>query len=261
MAMSRNTGWHSSGFDSRDFAWVGATSASADAELDVPYGPRNQGGANCCIAIALVTAMEILDARRGGSRALSPLFNYYYSRASPRYTGSVSIRESLSCASELGVCEDREHRSENGMVGPYTRTDALRAPSVAARASAERNKVLAEDPDRNTLGYYTLDGPGRAESWRQALLAGSPIIFGFYATESYWQLQNGGSAEVRSVDQDRGASGHAAAVVGFENDWFRVRDSRGLDFANRGEWRLHADVVARSWVAESWAVAAISYDS
>ncbi len=89
--MSR-TGWRVSGYDGRDFTWNGPVASKSVVSLTVPFGPRDQGEANCCVGVAVVTAMETLDAQLGGSKRLSPLFNYFVSRSNPQYTGNVGTR-------------------------------------------------------------------------------------------------------------------------------------------------------------------------
>lgn len=255
------TGLKVSGYDGRDLTWNGPVASGSAISLNVPFGPRDQGTANCCVGVAVVTAMETLDALRGGSKRLSPLFNYFVSRSNPQHTGNVGIRDGLTAAVRLGVCRSEAYESNAGPDGPYQRADALLVPDESAYADARSNRVLAEDPNRNSLGYYRLKAPGMVGAWMSALEQSSPVIFGFFTTEAYQRLSGDGPYEVRDTSRDSGSSGHAAVAVGYDGAWFRVRDSRGSNFANHGEWRLHSSVVEQAWVQESWAVAAIGYDT
>lgn len=255
------TGWRGSGYDGRDYRWDGVGAMRPTASLVVPFGPRDQGKANCCVAVAIVTAMEVLDARQGTAQRLSPLFNYFVSRTDPAYTGRVGIREGLNAAVQFGVCTSSMHESTIGPDGPYLRTDALVRPTPAAYADAKSHRLLTEDPNWNRLGYYNVDGPGRVSAWRSALEHGSPVVFGFFATQSYQRMSTGESCRVSDTSSDHGSSGHAVVATGYDGEWFRIRDSRGSRFAERGDWFLHSTIVEQPWVHESWAIAAIGYDT
>lgn len=255
------TGWRPSGFDGRDLVWPATSTGIASTLLNVPFGPRNQGEANCCVAVAVATGMEILDAQRGEARRLSPLFNYFDSRNDPTYTGDVAIRDALHSALHVGVCRSELHLAKAGPDGPFDRNDALTVPTQAAYADAREHPLVLMDPNSGGLGYFQLDGGGRTNRWRSALANRSPIAFGFSMTQSYRRLLDGETTEIRDVSSDFGTRGHAALAIGFDGNWFRIRDSRGQDFADGGEWLLHANIVERSWVQESWAIATIGYDT
>lgn len=254
-------GWRPSRFDGRDLRWANRTTFGTANRVVIPFGPRDQGDANCCVAIALVSAMESLDAQNDNCEQLSPLFNYFLSRSSSDYTGGVPIRDALDSAVRDGICASSQHEGESGPEGPYTRADALRKPAAAAYQSASDYRLLSQDEDGDQRSYYSLEGPGRVGAWKSALDEGSPVIFGFYTTQSYDRLRMGPPFEVRDVSSDWGGSGHAVLAFGYEGNWFHVLDCRGTEFADAGRWRLHEDAVAGSWVQDSWAVAAIGYDT
>ena len=65
-------------FDGRYEQWMGQGTTKAQVELPrVPI--KNQGSkVDCCTAMAVCTAMEMVDSSRNNYIPLSPLFNYYY---------------------------------------------------------------------------------------------------------------------------------------------------------------------------------------
>jgi hypothetical protein len=251
-------GWIPSGFDGRDWAWSEELLANSPP-LTIPFPPIVQGSASCCVGAALTSAMEILDARNGEAIELSPLFNYYTARRSPGSTGSVEIRRSLQAATSHGVCARQLHERSRG---PFAREDALVRPTDAAKRDARARRLLESNPNTNMLGYYRVDGAARAHKWKTALRKGCPIVFGFYPTQAYAALSGTDDFLVADVSEDVGGrEGHAALVVGERAGKFRIRDSQGTEFCDKGYWYLAADVVETGWVVESWALAHISFDT
>lgn len=250
-------GWIPSGFDGRDWQWS-RESNGRTLLFDSPSTPIDQGHANCCVAAAITSAMEIIDAREGTVTLLSPLFNYFLSRRSKRSLGNVELRTGLRAAARHGVCASELHEAAAPR-GPLSREDALKRPNARAKSDARKRRIHEVNPNTNMRGYYRLDGGARLRKWKSALRRGCPIVFGFYPTQAYQALDNAGrAANVSDVHDDRGGRhGHAALVVGYRNGTFIIRDSRGTGFANRGYWTLAESIVHTAWVAESWAISSL----
>lgn len=251
------TGWIPSTPDERDWSWPFAPHDSSSIDLEPPFAVRDQGDVPCCVSCAVVTAMEILSSANDDPRPLSVLYNYYRARSSIGTLEEISIRSGLRAANRFGVCREAAHPASAGLRGPYTRADALREPSWDADSDASRRLLVDVDPSWNTLGYYRLSTIGRAAEWLSVLGRGAPIVFGFSTVGRYREIVAGTTAEIIDAEGDGSGIGHVAVVVGYDAPWFVVRDSQGTGFARHGHWVVHRDAVDGTWVAESWAVAAI----
>ena len=244
-------GYVASSFDGRDVPWHNDHTSQIYAQL---YRPvlRDQGHeVDCCTSMALATAFEIVDKRQGESTSLSSLYHYYFARRSPRHLGPLSLRQALSAAAVYGFCKLELHDV------PVTVRGALQKPSEIANNDAIGRRLAAYNPNTGTAGYFSLDGIDRLNNWKRTLSAGFPVIAGIWTQSSYWAGQG---MLTNQAEPQRGA--HAVCVVGFEDEQetFTVRDSRGSDFADGGEWNLAYHVVISSRIVESWTIKTLNYD-
>ncbi len=244
-------------FDGRDWMWSSPVLSVSEPVLTLPFGPRDQGEAHCCVGAAVAGAMELLAARGGTSEQLSPLFSYYMTRGLPSYTGPVSIRETLRSANRSGICASSFHEGAKGPQGPYTREDALVSPSIEAIWDASARRLANENPQSPRTGYFRLyNGVGASERWTSALQNGCPVIFGFTITPSYERLWSGAET-IEDVSGEVGSELHVALAYGHRPPWFIVRDSRGAAFGSAGSFRVRDSLVDSMWMLESWVVRAL----
>lgn len=238
-------------FDGRYEQWMGQGTTKAQVELPrVPI--KNQGSkVDCCTAMAVCTAMEMVDSSRNNYIPLSPLFNYYYSRVNPdKRLGAVPLSFALRSAMTIGVSSYALH--------PYQATvdNAFIRPVKNANEQAKYHKI-GFDFTTNWPGYMKLDNNDRLNNWRGVLAAGYPVIAAVFLQKSYWD----GQGIIASADEKSGGL-HAVCVVGFNNKQrvFYVQDSRGLEFAYQGCWLLGYSVLQTTRVHESWTISMLSYD-
>lgn len=256
MAFTRS-GWKRSTFDARDEVAPPAAGQAPRGSLllPTPFAARDQGDdVPCCVAMAVVGAMEVLDALRPPAAQLSPLFLYYAARPDPRSLGELELRDGLKAAVRDGVCRLDLHDP------PLSRDGALRRPSAAAWDNAREHRAVGWDATARRLRYRELRDPDRALQWRATLAAQRPVLIGIFITDAYERLRS--QPTHGPVDGLRSTFGHAALVTGYseERDAFRVRDSRGPAFADQGSWWLPAALASTSLVAESWVLDKIAYD-
>ena len=173
-------GYRPSGYDGRDKLWNSGYGLLTRVRLPHPP-PKDQGERlDSCTAMAVTTAMEMLDCSDGSFVQLSPLFNYYFSRVNPRYLGLVELRKALDAASVKGVCELQYHNP------PNTPDGALLQPTAVARENAFKQALIMYDANIGRLGYEKLDSGDRLRNWKSCLSSGRPVIVGLYTQESYW---------------------------------------------------------------------------
>jgi hypothetical protein len=204
--------------------------------------------------MALVAAMEILDAADPPSEVLSPLFHYFVARADRRYLGSLDLRSGLQAAVTAGVCTRTLHNP------PMTRKGASLRPRQQAFENASRHRLVGWDPAARQMRYEVLRDPNRELEWKAVLADGSPVVIGLWLTSAYAGL----SAEhpVHGLPPPAPATeGHAAVVLGFDDakGAFRVKDSRGPSFCEQGCWWLSYGAAQLPIVDEAWAIRRITY--
>lgn len=238
-------------YDGRDLMWSGVGGTSSSVQLFKPM-IRDQGNqVDCCTSMAIANAFEIIDHQDGHGSRLAALFHYFYSRRDPRYLGPVSLRRAFKSAAKYGFCRNQFHDYT------VTPTGALRKPTTQAIEDAKSRRLVAYDPNSGAAGYYTLDGRDRVDRWRQVLSTGLPVVMGFWTQSSYWL---GRGLPVPSAEP--GQTAHAVCVVGYDDDRqvFNVRDSRGTQFANQGEWDLDYRVAESRQIIESWTLKTLTYN-
>lgn len=238
-------------FDGRYKQWMGQE--TTQTYIDLPRVPiKHQGSdVNCCTAMAICTAMEMVDSRRNDYVPLSPLFNYYYSRVNPeKRLGKVPLSFALHSAMTIGIPPYELH--------PYESTvdNAFLKPANNAIQTAEYHKI-GFDYVTGWPGYMQLDHDNRLNSWRGTLALGHPVVAAIFLQKSYWS----GQGIIESAQEKSGGL-HAVCVVGFndEQNAFYVQDSRGPAFANQGCWLLGYSVVHTTRVHESWTISMLNYD-
>jgi hypothetical protein len=243
-------GYIPSTFDGRDVAWPKRTRADRPDPGGRVQLPRrtawDQGtDVDCCTSCALVAALEIFELRGGAEVRLSPLFHYYYARGTRRSLGPLRLRSALQAAAAHGVCRLENHNP------PFSVAGALERPSRDAILDARSRRLPAYDATLGHAGYYTVQRNDRLRNWKEALELGQPILVGLWTQTSYWRGE--GMTENESAPSP---SPHAVLIVGFDDDRavFRVLDSRGTSFADRGEWDLSYAVAETDRIAESWTI-------
>ena len=130
-------------FDGRYEQWMGQGTTKAQVELPrVPI--KNQGSkVDCCTAMAVCTAMEMVDSSRNNYIPLSPLFNYYYSRVNPdKRLGAVPLSFALRSAMTIGVSSYALH--------PY------QATVDNAEQNLVSNRLVTGEVGRVAIGQYDI---------------------------------------------------------------------------------------------------------
>lgn len=250
--MSRKRGGYiPSDYDGRDLQWNTTGVLRSSCQLFRPPLYDQGTVVDCCTSMALATAFQIVDHRDGSSTVLAPLFHYYFARLSPQSLGGVTLRQALQTAAVTGFCQLALHNK------PITIDGALLPPKVAAINDAKRRRLLAYDANTGTAGYFQLDGKDRLTRWKNNLSLGFPVIAGIWTQSSYW---SGQGMMVNQPEPQQGA--HAVCIVGYDDqrNSFFVRDSRGFDFANQGEWELSYRVADTDRIIESWTIRKLTYN-
>lgn len=267
----RQRGAKLSSFDGRDFVFQPRAMGIEDQPVahigqlpELPWPPWNQGNAPvvpCCVSIAVVTAMELLDTRDSNPERLSVLFHYYMARQRESRLGGLETRAGLDSAVTRGVCTLPLHQPQPP-TEVISREAALRAPSPQAEEDAKHHALEGLDIRRRRRRYWQLSEPRRIEDWRAALNSGYPLICVFPVTEGYVRIgpDNPVHGDVRG--DPVGANLHAVVAIAFDDDRqaIRMRDSNGPDSADHGHWWMPYSLVRSPWfIKEVWTITSIKY--
>jgi len=252
------SGWIPSAFDGRDIPFSAPTAEAPSPEkaaLQHPFRPRDQRAVPCCVSIAVVTAMEILDQRRPPASALSPLFHYHVARRDPNRIEMLDFRTALQSAVTTGVARSRLHAPA------YDEAGARARPSAAAYEDAEKQKLVGWDPALRRMQYELLGEDDIVEQCRASLAAGIPLLIGFWLTSAYQSLTKRSPLH-GPPPRESAQEGHAVVALGYDDSMraLRIKDSRGERFADGGSWWLPYDTLETRLVHEIWALRKINYD-
>lgn len=199
--------------------------------------------------------MEILDAQRGRTIELSPLFHYWTARADPAELKILDPRTALQSASTVGICRRDLHDP------PFSAAGAARRPSDEAYADAERQRLAGYDTSTMRMQYSVVTGP-RVDACKGAIARGVPVMVAFWVTSAYRALSafkptHGPPPRERSDD------GHAVTLLGYDDarGSFLVKDSRGAAFGKNGHWQMPYSMLESPLVHEAWVLERIQYDA
>lgn len=178
----------------------------------------DQGPTNSCVAHAWCQAIRLSQALDGVSQELtSRLAVYWLARAESGDQGSdggTYLRSAAKAITRFGLAPERVWPFELGKVNR-----AL--PWSVYRAAHDR---------RGPRGYYRIV-PGDLNGIRRAVAAKKPVVFGMVVGASF--VEDVGPT---TIDRDSGAilGGHALCVVGYDAHRFRIVNSWGTHWRDRG---------------------------
>jgi hypothetical protein len=255
------SGWTPSPYDGRDIQYSpydGVAAVPLRAALRHPFAVRNQADVPCCVSIVVATCMEALDAQRGRTIELSPLYHYYIARSNPNELNVLDARTALQAASTIGICRRELHHP------PFTAEGAATSPSDAARADGERQRLAGYDVSSMRMQYSIVGGiaGSRVEGCKAAIARGVPVMLAFWVTSAYRAL-----SALKPVHgpppRERSDDGHAVTLLGYDDarGSFLVKDSRGASFGKNGHWQMPYSVVESPLVHEAWVLERIQYDA
>ena len=256
------TGCGISPFDGRDLIFkpeeIGLEPAPSKnkVRLKLPWQPIDQGEVPCCVSIAVVTCMEILDVQKPPTVQLSVLFHYYITPKDQR-TGELNLSEAFYTAAKKGVCPLEFHDH------PITHEGAKIEPTLEARTKAEKFCLVGYDPRRRRKRFYRID-VDKIEDWRAALFAGRGVAFAFYLTGGYFDIQENGNVhgDVKGKPSIN-SSLHAVVAVGYDDTKkaLLIRDSQGGEKFDKGHWWLPYSLVEHPrFIAEAFTAEEITYN-
>jgi hypothetical protein len=227
--------------DDRDFK-LGALRLPVGVPLSATLEPfiveiLDQLNTNSCVANAWAQALRVAGCVNGTARPPLPSRLYLYSN-SRAFHGEAHIDDGTflrTCGSgviKFGAPPEHVYPFETARVNE-------RPPWAAYRAGFDF---------RGSRGYYRI-AMGDLSGIRQALAAQKPVVFGVSVPDSF--LSSDGPSTVDFTNEPI-VGGHAMVVVGYEGDRFRICNSWGADWRERGLCWFTEKMMARAM--DLWAV-------
>jgi C1A family cysteine protease len=240
-------GWHPSLPDIRDYPMaLAAAPASLPAKVDLrpkmpPIGDQGQLGS--CTAWASLAAYRYeLDKQKLSDFDPSELAQYYWTRALEGTTASDAggtIRDAVKVIAKTGVATEKQW--------PYTISKFTQTPPSSAKQAASHHVALQ---------YQSV--PQNLTSFKSALAAGFPIVFGIsvYASFESDAVAKTGVVPMPTA-REQFLGGHALLMVGYDDatSRFTVRNSWGPTFGDHGYVYLpYAYVMSQQLASDFWII-------
>lgn len=212
--------------DFRDFAYRPAL-VQLRAQSDPPAERKilDQGQEGACTGFGLAAVINLLLARQGKSRSVSPRMLYEMARKYDEWKGEdysgSSCRGAIRGWHSMGVCSDER--------APYHEGDDDWALTVKQ----------AKDARATTVGaYYRVS---KRLSDYHAALNEVGVLFASARVHSGWKRNSVKEGEIPFRSDPIG--GHAFAIVGYNDRGFWVQNSWGQDWGDNG---------IALWLYEDW---------
>lgn len=219
----------------------------------------SQGVFNSCVAHGVA---ELVYASHVSSGILTPelcsrLFIWNKTRAlngTLRYNMGVSIRDAIKILNSCGFCPESAFPYESFMSGDNGKLPAFmcHAPPVAD-AKAYDQRIAFHNAGKNPARYYRIDATNGSvlRAIKGAICAGLPVMFGADVSQEFVDGTFDHSKPVLPPRETIG--GHCMVFTGYEGDIFRVRNSWGPHWGDRGSCLFSSDYVIQTldrWTIE-----------
>ena len=233
-------GWIPDTPDHRDRKYGVSQPLSLPKELDLRKTVTfpeiwNQGHFNSCVWHAIPAAVEV--ARQYAKQSIfmpSRMFGYYNTRKMENSEDSdpgCMIRNAIKSLAVDGCISES--------AWPYEEEYLFRQPPQMAYDLASKYQLLE----------YSRVNQDEA-SVKSALVDGFPIIFGFSVYENIAKVK-----DTLLPPQGSCIGGHAVLCIGYDKDYFLIRNSWGEDWGDKGyfkmpyDYLLNPDLSDDLWIA------------
>lgn len=183
-----------------------------------------------CVSCAVASVVRHLDAdgRPVADPGPSAMFLYYNTRAlegTGRCDVGTGIRSALKALRRWGVCSE-ERWAYARQLAERPAQEAYDHALYAGTVTYRHVYRLGQEPDGLDLTAV-----------RRALANGLPVLFGFGVYDSFQAAGRGEPVPLPSP-AERVLFGHAAVLVGYDEEGFTAVNSWGEDWGDRGRFRL-----------------------
>jgi len=231
--------------------------SATDGDIDLSkYSTHsNQYNLSACAGNSTADAVEMVCAVEEGDKAakegrspapvpqLSRLFVYSMARSIMPDDGSghgqidkdegTYIRLCFDILSRFGICDET--------IWPYDTSKVFVPPSIKALRQAVGHRIHS---------YYRIKqtGEARIPEIIAALRGRHPVVFGTQISKSFGSIK---APYICGIPSDPGG-GHAQVIVGWVNGNFKVKNSWGPDWADRGFSYFTPEYIAWDRTQDIW---------
>lgn len=255
-AFDNKYGWKPDSPDARDHEYVSdvmpvqVIPESVDLRNSFMPAIWNQLSLGSCTAHGIGAIFQYMRRKLGlADFPPSRLYIYYNERAMEGTTNSDSgaaIRDGIKSINQVGVC--------NELIWPYDTNKFAWKPSADAYVDGLKHKAL----------IYRKVFNNRAESIRNSLANGIPVVFGFTVYDSFertWPTVTGFKAVMPMPDikTESILGGHCVVIVGYlkinGKNYFIIRNSWGTQWGDNGYFYMPEEFVTnQNLCSDFWAV-------
>ena len=211
----------------------------------------DQGDIGSCTAQGTCGAFEFEQMKEYGQHeAMSRLFLYYNTR---KMEGTVD--EDSGCAIHDVVHSISTFKDSKGVcvesMWPYDTSKFKDEPTNECYINGTKNHVLKANRIRHSL-----------DDFKQSLVDGFPIIFGFVVFESFQTIDNTGMMPMPTKN-DKELGGHCILCVGYsdEKKCLIIRNSWGSEWGDKGYFYMPYEFFnTRSYVDDFWSIHLVKDD-
>lgn len=214
-----------------------------------------QQQAESCVGFSIAEAIYASWRVRGADTPAlaSPLFIWWNSRQThgdQNNNSGTYIRSAIKQLKQLGFCPESKWPST---AGKDLWSFMVKPSRIAYRA--------AYDQKMNSLEYYRIAelGEARKQSWKKAIAANYPIVFGVPVEEAF--LHNRSRDYYKSPSMDaKIIGGHAMCALGYDERGVFGPQTWGAGWGREGWFYLEWEYITE-WALDQWVIRAPEYFS
>lgn len=202
----------------------------------------DQGEIGSCTGNAIAAVIEYEMSKQGGqSITPSRLFIYYNERViegTVDVDAGAEIRDGIKSVNSQGVPSET--------LWPYDISTFRQRPTDEAYAEAQHHRALD----------YGVVAQSKDEIM-QVISSGYPIVFGFTVFPNFYDIRDGDSSTILNIPATPTPplGGHAVVMTKYTPEYVGVRNSWGVQFGDRGNFRMSWDYVLNQDLAsDMWAI-------
>jgi C1A family cysteine protease len=144
------------------------------------------------------------------------------------------IRLCFDILSRFGICDE--------VIWPYDTSKVFISPSIKAMRQAVGHRIHS---------YYRIkqSGQERIPEIVSALRGKHPVVFGTNVGKSFGNIQ---APYICGIPNDEDQGGHAQVIVGYINGYFKVKNSWGTKWGDKGFSYFTPEYIAWFMTQDIW---------
>lgn len=206
-------------------------------------GTVDQLKESSCVTNAAAQGLRLIDRIAGGNMPLpSRNWIYYFARARD---GGQRVDDGTQIRNAMWVLTKMAFPSE--MYWEYDQS------KVNVEPDFESDEIAADNKGLNSYQRIDTYGNARVQDVKLAIASGHPVEFGTDVSEAFCQNSPTGTV-MPPGPRDVIAGGHAMLIVGYDGDRFRILNSWGPSYGDKGLFWMSAEYLTDPRTSDLWAM-------